>query len=258
MRMLILVAAIALTVPAQPVLFTRPVAAHPDTGWGWPSWSAITARIVVINGPVTFPLGHLIADVRAGSPAGVPTTAGLPVSGPPLILATGATSTEGWGIPAGTAAGTYWLRINYTDAAGINYDEYVAGRVFDPNGGAFLQRTTNPTLGGTGVFTIDDTTATAPGAPYVAAASLTSNTGIPVFGETLAVDPDVLFFLSWPNPIPELSGFIGILDAMGRSTLQMQIPNVPELAGVPVRLQAVILDVVTGARVTSPSGYVLP
>lgn len=260
MRTLMLFGALAVTVTGQGPLFPRPVSAYADVSWAWPAWSALSARVVVTgtNGPVTFPSGRVIEDVRFGSPTGAATTTGLPAATTPLTLTTGATSFTQWQVPAGTPAGLHWMRIRYTDSAGTAFDEYVCGMVFGAAGGAFLMRTANPTVGGTAVFDISDTTTSAAGAAYEAACSLTSNFGIPFNGDTVCLDFDVLFLASWPNPPGSFTGFSGTLDATGAATMQLQVPNDPTLSGLPFRIQALILDPATGPRLTSPSGYVVP
>jgi hypothetical protein len=83
------------------------------------------------------------------------------------------------------------------------------------------------------------------GLPYVAGASLTTNTGINVGGGLfVSLDPDLVFSLSFPVPDPLLfSGFQGVLDAGGNAFgLAVNIPPIPSLAYLPLHVQAAIIQ----------------
>ncbi len=88
-----------------------------------------------------------------------------------------------------------------------------------------------------------------PGAPYIAAISMTTNTGITgPAGLHIALDADPFFALSFPQPMPGLFlGMQGVLDSMGASPpIVTLIPNLPFLACMPLHIQAAVLDPVTG------------
>lgn len=90
-----------------------------------------------------------------------------------------------------------------------------------------------------------------PGASYIAAASLTSNTGISLGGTTLCLDQDLLFALSFPIPNPSVfSNFTGVTDAVGNAGgLTIHIPNVTALTWIPLKAQAAVIDPATLAPV---------
>ncbi len=93
---------------------------------------------------------------------------------------------------------------------------------------------------------------THPAAPYIAAISMTTNTGITAPGGAhIALDADPLFALSFPQPMPGLFiGMQGVLDFMGASPpIVTLIPIVPALASMPLHIQAAVLDPVTGGIV---------
>lgn len=260
MRLMILVLVTASVVQAQSSLFSRPVATYASSPWGWPSWSTlvVTVNVAPGNGGVTFPSGRIIEDVRVGGPTGSVITAGLGPAGPAMMLAAGETALGQWVIPANTPAGSYWMRVRYTDSAGVTYDEFAVGQVFDTSGGAYLLPTSTPTLGGTAAFDISDTTTSAAGAPYQTACSITSNSGILFNGDRVALDMDALFLASWPSPPAAFTNFSGMLDSTGLASLSLAVPNDPSLSGTPFRIQAVVLDAMTGPRLSSPNGYIIP
>lgn len=88
-----------------------------------------------------------------------------------------------------------------------------------------------------------------PAAPYIAAISMTTNTGIlGPGGAFIALDADPFFALSFPQPMPGLfMGLQGVLDFSGVSPpIVTLIPNLPFLACLPLHIQAAVLDPVTG------------
>jgi hypothetical protein len=82
------------------------------------------------------------------------------------------------------------------------------------------------------------------GAAYVTAASFTTNTGFPVTNNLYAcLDPDFVFFLSFPVPDPSLfANFQGTLTSTGTITGQtVHIPNIPALQCKPLHVQAAVI-----------------
>ena len=83
------------------------------------------------------------------------------------------------------------------------------------------------------------------GRAYYAAASFTNSVDIPLDFRTIPLDLDILFLLTvggWP---PIFNSFTGGLNAAGQAAGTINIPAIPGLNGVPLRIAFITLD--TGA-----------
>jgi streptogramin lyase len=96
--------------------------------------------------------------------------------------------------------------------------------------------------GGTATLLYTDLTKAGPGAPYAMACSLSNLSVIPISKKRrIDLTADGLFFLSLQLPAV-FRNFVGTLDAAGRATGTIQIPNVPALSSVPIHCTAVTVD----------------
>jgi hypothetical protein len=140
--------------------------------------------------------------------------------------------------------GTYWFEFRYYDTLMVLRNEYFCFEIRSTLESAPLLTPQTPAQQGTNlVLSLNDTTS--PGQLYVVAASFTSNTGIPVpgFASPLCLDPDALFNLSYPAPLPGLfTNFTGALDGTGLTTgITISIPVAPVLNFRGLHIQAVVL-----------------
>jgi len=200
--------------------------------------------------PVYLQSGCGVKKVHQGSPAG-------PVVYQPFIcpfilinVGPGAPATVQWpgtdnsGNPV--SPGTYYLEIGYRDQATSTLQPlaFFPVRVVAPGPSTEpVLDTTSPTNMGTSLGLSINAPANANDF-YVVMASLTTNVGLPLgpFGH-LALDQDILFNLSFPNPDPALfTNFQGILDGNGQTTApSMYLPVVPALQYSNIAFHAAIL-----------------
>ena len=203
--------------------------------------STVSVTVTEANGTsivFTTPCGF--DQVRADSPTGPV------INASPCPLAN--TPVSPWGSVSGTwnvsgfGPGTYWLRMRYWDAnLAVLTSEWCCLQVAYP----FTPTLTAQTPAQVGQDLLMTLGSGFPaGTPYVAAASYTTNQGLPLGpGNYLCLDIDFLFDLSFPIPLPGLfSNFIGVLDANGSATgLTVHLPNIPFLQCKPLHVQAAVL-----------------
>jgi hypothetical protein len=87
------------------------------------------------------------------------------------------------------------------------------------------------------------------------AASFTTGAGINLApGQHIALDPDPLFHLTFPNPVSSfLSGFQSTLDVTGHSSDPLLfLPYTPSLWGTGLALHALVLHQGPGLALSNP------
>ena len=186
-------------------------------------------------------IGCQLNQVWSGGPNGT----SIPVFGPicaviPIPLPPCGTASATWTPPAALAPGTWWMRFIYllpgTFQAVTKWVDFRIDSPPEPTLTAPQPVTGQP-------WTLSLSHPTAPGAAYIAAASLTTDTGLVAApGSILTLDPDVLFLASFPNPLPGLfTNFQGNLDGVGSATLTVNIPNVPGINCIGLHVQAFVI-----------------
>ncbi len=223
----------------------------------------VTLTVTDISGAgFQFPSSCLFTTVHSGTPAG-------PVAPWPLgfcgfnaiTVAAGASATDTQAVPTNASSGLYYLKVQYKAVGAASYSTSWAP--FTVRAAAstspLLTVTAQPHVGQT--MTMDVSSAADAYMPYFAAGSITTEVGIsfpPVF---VALDPDILFTLSFPTPDPFLfANFQGNLDVLGVATnLSCFIPNIPQIVGLPLHFQVGIIDALGFPKVTNPiSTCILP
>lgn len=211
----------------------------------------VTVTGTPTNPGVTLPM--VVSAIRLGSPTG------------PLALGFGCGNCFGVTVgPGGTATTVFTWPLNLT--APVYYIEvtYIVGGAFATESFPVGVAPADPSLVGTGGGTSSPTLrvgmltnlllngTTFAGAPYVAAAATTTNTGFPLPGggwATLDVTSP-LFSLSYPSPPPGIFlAFQGNLNAAGAATLGVAVPALPQLASEAVAIQAVVVSPLSGLPV---------
>jgi hypothetical protein len=189
---------------------------------------------------VTLPDPCIPDDIRVGGPGGTIIVPGIFCIQVLQPLGIGQVVSGTWTVPSNAAPGAYWMRVRYFDAVGV-VDEYFCLEVRTPPG-------SGPTVAAQSVAQVGQTLSlsladpSAAGFNYLMAASFTSTVGIPLGPSLLCLDPDVLFGLTFPTPLPGIfNGFQGTLDATGTAgPISIVIPNDPGLAYFPIKIQAVV------------------
>lgn len=225
--------ALALTLPAQGPTFV----VTPDTAaMGTTRNIRVTATNTI---SVDFP-GCLFSSVHSAGPGG-PVLLGTPCPTPvPTQVQMCGVIDATWTPPASLGTGTFWLRCDYTDlTTGVLLTRWADFRIEQPQD-AVLNQTVQSELGA--VWSLDLLAAPLAGAPYIAAASLTTDVAQGSPAGLVSLDADFLFALSFPTPLPSLfTNFQGTLDATGQATLLANIPNLLAYECVGVHVQAIIL-----------------
>jgi hypothetical protein len=210
---------------------------------------AATAILVTVTDTTGLGFQHQGSCVATSIHAGMPFGTAVPL--PVTICSTAivtvppyGSATKTFNLPASLASGHYFARIRWRPVgASTLLDSWVSFVVQD----ASAPTLTALTAAQTGqVLSLGLSAATAPGGIYVAAASLTTDVGIPLGGGLhVALDYDLVFQLSFPVPHGGLfNNFLGPLDAAGMAPgLDVVIPPGPLLAGLPLHVQAAILPV---------------
>lgn len=211
----------------------------------------ITAQATVPN--LYTPFGCLVSEIRSGSPSG-PTAAlfpctflgvAIPLYGSPTVR----TSVWNQQVSGGGFAtpGVYWCSISHTPGlfGSPTTTEWFSVTIHDPNNNPnpTLSAVTAPLFGSSFDMHLDAGSANA-GAPYGAACSFTSNTGIPFTGGVASLDPDNLFFLSLNQDPAFFLNFQGVLDQAGQSgqPIRIMIPPVLGVLCIPIHAQAVVFQ----------------
>lgn len=138
-----------------------------------------------------------------------------------------------------TVPGTYWFRCPYNTASG----QQVAWVDFRVDQAGPEPTITAPAPAWNQIWTLNLSDPSQAGGSYVAAASLSNQTGFGIGGGLFAsLDQDLLFTFTYPLPLPIFPGFgLGPLDATGSATLLALIPPDPGLVTQAVHVQAVVL-----------------
>lgn len=248
--LLAIIAAIAGSAPAQSVSAT--IAPNPATP-GQTLQFTLTAFQAI-----QLPSSCAYTNIRAISPAGPPMPLGffcLTVITPlnPGQSKNQTISTAGYG------PGTYWVEVQYFGAGpGIASEFFCFELRNSLASGPILSSQTPAQQGTTLLLTLADPPSA--GQFYIAAASLTSNTGIPVpgFASPLCLDPDPIFDLSFPAALPGLfSNFSGVLDGSGQATgIAVSIPVAPVLNYRGLHIQAAILGT-TSTRIGNGQSFTI-
>jgi hypothetical protein len=216
------------------------------------------------NPNIYTPVGCLIGAIHQGTPTG-PECAlfgctflpvAIPLYGSPNFRqATWNQTVLPSVIPGGVATpGLYWIEIKKQLGGGFGTpygSEFFCVTIDDPaNPAPALTAVNAPLFGSTFEMAITANPAHA-FAPYAVALSFTTNTGLPIPGGFVCLDPDALFNLSLTGDPSLFVGFSGALNNIGTSWVPIQL-NIPALAGVlvvPIHAQAVVL--------TSGGGFLL-
>ena len=191
-----------------------------------------------------------INEIRMGSPTGP--IVWQPFICPFLLILVGPGSSSYVSHPGTTAGGaafapgTYYAVINWNSGGAAQPSGVFPFRLDDPMAPPLPVLSSAGGLAGgqTTAFTL--TSPADPGGFYIAAASMTTNTGwfLPG-GEHVALDSgDPIFALSYPTPLPNVfGGFSGSLDASGStSAISISVPASVVAVGTPGAIQAAIID----------------
>ena len=157
--------------------------------------------------------------------------------------------------------GDFAVRFRYRDALNATRSEWACFRIqANPATEATLNTVAAPQVGQVMALAI-----AAPADPlsiYFTGISFTSNQGVPVNSNLMAhLDNDILFALSTSGTFPGLFlNFMATPDANGDSPLIMlPLPQDPSLACLPLKAQAVVLDLLLNVRPTNQLNFaVLP
>jgi hypothetical protein len=192
------------------------------------------------------PGGCLITSVRKGAPNGpsvgfFPCTL-LPVAIPPCGSPTPRSAT--WTPANNLTPDLYFIEITHSVGPFMpTTTEYYCVTLEGAVPGPRLAASGPPMVGG--LLALNIAAPAYPNAIYVAALSGSTNVGIALpGGQRLCLDPDLLFSLTFPVPIPGIfTNFQGVLDASGQvGNIAVAIPNLPQLVCFPFHAQAVVLS----------------
>lgn len=222
-----------------------------------PIGTSVTLTITNGSGAmINLPSSCAASSVHSGGPNG-PIVSGFFCLTVITPLAPCATRSQTFTPSPALPAGTYWFRVDYFQplAPGLSTEWFCFDYVQPPT--QRLGATTPARIGQSLLMNIGSPNT--PSVPYIAAASLTTNVGLPILpGVSLCLDPDFLFNLSFPSPDPILfANFQGTLDASGNAlNLTVNIPNLPVLLCRPLHVQAAILST-SGLRLTNTCNFAI-
>ncbi len=200
-------------------------------------------------------------DVRAGSPTGPVVYSPMMCIMLRVVIGPGQSyNNMGWNGRDNSnnlvAPGTYYIHIKHKLINSTNpwTSHFVPVRI-DPTAGP-----TEPVLSTTSATVIGQplnlnlNSPNNPNDSYYTAASFTTNAGFNLnANQRVALDVDLLFSLSFPNPVPGLfTNFTGTMDNMGNATPMMNIPNLPGLKGSQVAFQSIIIDASNSILISNP------
>jgi hypothetical protein len=204
--------------------------------------SPVTITVIDASGlGFSHAVGCVATTIHSGMPNGPILTLPYAPCGPgfSFVPATGnATKTET--LPASLAPGLYYWKVETAPGTsttlGTEWIPFTTSTFADP----LLFPQALPQVGQP--FVMDLAWIFGAFQPYIAAASLTTNSGINAGSLFVSLDPDVLFFLSFPVPDPLLfANFQGTLGISGTAFgLVINIPPIPALANLPLHVQAAI------------------
>ena len=191
-----------------------------------------------------------INEIRMGSPTGP--IVWQPFICPFLLILVGPGSSSYASHPgtsAGGAAfapGPYYAIINWNSGGVAQPSGAFPFRVDDPTAPPLPVLSSAGGLAGGQTTTLTLTSPADPGGFYIAAASMTTNTGwfLPGGGHVALDLGDPIFSLSYPTPLPNVfGGFSGSLDASGStSAISISVPASVVAVGTPGAIQAAIID----------------
>lgn len=202
----------------------------------------VTARDATGLGLFT-PFGCLLSAVRSGTPSG-PIVAQFPCTFLPGAIPPCGSATPRTGVwNSGAAApGLYWFEIQHSVGMfGATTSEFHSVVIEGASPVPVLSASGAATWGNP--FPMSLLAPPHAGEVFFVALSLSTNTGIPLGGgQLVTLDPDALFFLTFPSPVPGLfTNFQGVLDASGSAGAILI--NFPSSSGcLPFRAQAAMVD----------------
>ncbi|HMS17413.1 MAG TPA: hypothetical protein PKA37_11275 [Planctomycetota bacterium] len=214
--------------------------------------------IVTAIQPIQLPSSCAYANIRAISPSGPPMPLGIFCLTVITPLVAGQSLSQSIST-AGFAPGTYWVEVRYFGVGAGITSEFFCFELRSPiTAGPILAAQTVAQQGTNLLMSLSDPPSA--GQLYIAAASFTTNTGIPVPGfiSPLCLDPDALFNLSYPAALPGLfSNFSGALDASGLATgIGISIPVAPVLTNRGLHVQAVTFGGI-GPRISNGLSFTI-
>lgn len=218
-----------------------------------PVGGTLSIAVTEANGvTLTFPSSCNFEGIVQGSPSG-------PIVDGPfcLLVLTNLgpcqTSTSSWGLAPNIGPGLYYVRVSYYDPSSSFRSEYFPFHIGlnEPR----LTSTVPARIGQS--LPLSLFSPSVPSAYYAAAASFTTNTGFQALPNLfVSLDPDFLFFLSFPTPDPLLfTNFQGFLDLTGSAQLSVEIPNLPALLCKPLHVQAVVQSPLGAVRASSVQNF---
>lgn len=95
-----------------------------------------------------------------------------------------------------------------------------------------------------------------PGALYLAAASLSTNPGIPTPAGIVDLTPDQLFYLSQVAPTLFVN-FMGVLDTNGSAVASVVVPAIAQLRGLRFYVSFVAIKVTTISAIANTAGFTI-
>lgn len=227
-----------------PLVSAQMLAASVDPSPAQPGGS-VTLRLAVTGDiAVQFFDSCIIRRVTAFSPGGPVVRNASACADIVITLEGGQEITDTWDLRddygGEVTPGHYWLHVEASVDGAYERHAYPV-TVADGKGSAPRLRVfSDAHLGTTAALVVD--APEFPGQPYFVAASASTDFGLPLGGEHLALDPDALFALSFPNPHPELfQGFQGELNFEGLAlSISVQVPMIPSLVGQSIALQGLV------------------
>lgn len=262
MRSLIALVVLSSTLVAQPTLLSGSFDQNPVA----PGSTAMLR--VSATAQVGLFTGCGLNAVRAGSPTGP--IVFQPFICPLIFLSTGPGATVLVRVPTSDGrgnnfpAGTYFVEVGGTDNNGRRSISHFPFRIDDPaatpqaNGPVLtgnVAGTTgpNPTAATGGTIDLTVSAPWAPGSVYFLACSSTTNVGIPVGSDFIALDPDLVFSLNFPTVlVPSVfQGFLGAIGPAGTASAAIVVPPAVLPQGFPLAVQGVVIDA-SGGAITNP------
>ncbi len=184
----------------------------------------------------------VFSGVYTGGPGGSPVPLFSVLCSPPstpIPIPPCGTITGTWTPPNSLGPGTYWLRCFYNQGGTSFLISWADFRIDGPAEPTLTAPA--PQVGQPWNITLSHPSD--PAAGYFAAASLTTDTGVPGPGFFLSLDIDFLFNLSFPVASPLLfSNLVGGLDASGNATLTVHIPPVSAITCLGLHVQAYVFS----------------
>ena len=202
------------------------------------------------------PSGCVVTSVTQGGPSGIGTevlngvfcTANIV---PIPSCASGQALSQQWSGNTATGpapAGRYWFNVTFWDVGFTTLRTESFPFTIVAAASAPTLSTLTPPIVGTN-FTMQIASPADAGSSYICASSATTNVGIPLGTSRIGLDPDALFLLTFPNPLPGVfTNYQGTLDASGNSpAIGINLPNFTPLQCLSIATEAVIIPSGGGA-----------